>query len=416
MTTPTAFIHKPVLLKEVLHYISPITALTPLRRAGLQHGRKRLPLAIIKDRTPYTFVDATFGGGGYTKAILEKFPASKVIAVDQDPAAIEEAKALAGQYKGRVVPVRGKFGDLVSLLEKEAGITGQCIDGIVFDIGVSSYQLDQGYRGFSWRSDGPLDMRMCADNVHGPRFDVLANSSITAEHIVNTFSQEDLANIIYEYGEEGKSRRIARAIVKAREEAPIKTTAQLGQIVVKGAGKYFGNIHPATRTFQALRIYVNDELNQFKLGLSAAESLLKPQGTVVGVTFHSLEDRILKSFLRTNSGIIPGLGLRYYKQTGRNGYRGIEKYRRRHMNAEVSTIAALEKAFERDVENLNRKLEEEADLEEELTVASKKSDASFKITTKKAVQPSDEEVEENPRARSAKLRAGIRTENASYIE
>ncbi|KAI9352638.1 S-adenosyl-methyltransferase MraW [Obelidium mucronatum] len=383
-TVAQQFSHTPVLLKEVLHYISPITALTAYRGSGAA-GRRRQLLSSHKDTSAYTFVDATFGGGGYTKAILNTFPGSKLIAIDQDPAAIHEAKLLAEKYEpGRLVPVRGKFGNMSSLLEKELGMTGPCVDGVVFDIGVSSFQIDQGYRGFSWRFDGPLDMRMCADKVHGPRFDELANSSYTAEHIVNTFSEFDLANIIYEYGEERKSRKIARAIVKARTSEPITSTTQLGKIVLKGVGKYSENTHPAMRTFQALRIYINDELNQFKYGLSAAETLLKPSGTLVGVTFHSLEDSILKTFLREASGIQAGPGLRYYKESGKNGYRGIEKYRRRHYKAELPTIAAMEMAFEQDVERLEMNLRDDT---LEATSGETCDSTTFKIITRRAVPP-----------------------------
>ncbi|ORY35153.1 bacterial methyltransferase [Rhizoclosmatium globosum] len=422
MTSPitaAAFSHTPVLLQECLHYISPITALKPFVTRGAGTGRRRqglAPTTPAKDTSAYTFVDATFGGGGYTKAILERFPSARVIAIDQDPAAFKEAEALALKIGGdRVLPVRGKFGDMVALLEKELGLKGPCIDGVVFDIGVSSYQIDQGYRGFSFRTDGPLDMRMCSDKVHGPKYDLLANSSLTAEHIVNTFSEPDLANIIYENGDEKKSRRIARAIVKARQAESIKTTKQLADIVLKGAGKYVGAIHPATRTFQALRIYVNDELNQFRQGLLAAETLLKPSGTLVGVTFHSLEDTILKNFLRTTSGATIGLGLRYYKEKGRYGYQGIERYRNRRIS-EVSSIAAMEKLYQQDIERLEERRKELEEGREVFDVSKNQGDEegmkpSFQILTKKSVAPSDEEVERNVRARSAKLRAAVRTES-----
>ncbi|KAJ3061226.1 hypothetical protein HDU98_002859 [Podochytrium sp. JEL0797] len=417
-----AFSHNPVLLKEVLHYMSPITALTSFSATTQPvGGRRRQPLsaastiAPVRDTSAYTFVDATFGGGGYTRALLDTFPGSKVIAIDQDPAAIGEARKLAEKVgEGRVIPVRGMFGDMSGLLERELGMSGPCVDGVVFDIGVSSYQIDQGYRGFSWRADGPLDMRMCADKLHGPKFDEMANSSLTAEFVVNTYSEVDLANLIYQYGEEKKSRRIARAIVNARELEPIKTTAGLASVVVKGAGKYFGAIHPATRTFQALRIYVNDELNQFKQGLLCAETLLKPHGTLVGVTFHSLEDRLLKSFLRTTSGVTKGLGLRYYKESGRNGYKGIENYRRKEVN-EVGNIAAMERAFEQDSERLRMQslLEQQERFNDASWQQQDAANPSFSISTKKAVVPGDEEVHANVRARSAKLRAGVRTENGA---
>ncbi|KAJ3241106.1 hypothetical protein HDU81_001892 [Chytriomyces hyalinus] len=415
--TGSKFKHTPVLLKEVLKYINPAassaTANDSVRSNAGRRMRRQLGGLQARseaDMRDLTFVDATFGGGGYTRGILERFPRAKVIAIDQDPAAIQEAKDLADSFQGRVLPVRGKFGNLVQLLEKELGMKGPCIDGIVFDVGVSSYQIDNGHRGFSIKNDGPLDMRMCADSLHSPKFDVLANATLSADHVVNTFSQEDLANIIYEYGDEKKSRKIARAIVEARKVDPIQNTARLAQVIAEGAGKYLGNIHPATRTFQALRIYVNDEMNELRRGLSAAESLLRPQGTLVTVTFHSLEDGIVKQFLRKCSGTRPGLGLRYYKESGKFGYRGIEKYRRRD-ERELSSIAAMESALLEDmekIESMRQKPESNSDdrymsdAEEE---APGKENASFLKSVRKPVLPTDEEVDENPRARSAKLRA-----------
>ncbi|KAI8607396.1 ribosomal RNA small subunit methyltransferase H, partial [Chytriomyces sp. MP71] len=245
-----AFSHSPVLLRQVLQHLAPPAALAAAGASAVTApgGRTARRLAPALDASKYTFMDATFGGGGYTRAILEKFPNSKVIAIDQDPAAMEQAKQLAEQFKGRFIPLRGKFGSMTKLLESELGMIGPCLDGVVFDIGVSSYQLDNAYRGFSFRNEGPLDMRMCADTLVGPQFDELANSSLTADHIVNTFAESELADIIFEYGDERKSRRIARAIVQARDVNPIKTTRELSELVVKSAGKNYGAIHPATRT------------------------------------------------------------------------------------------------------------------------------------------------------------------------
>ncbi|KAJ3347415.1 hypothetical protein HDU83_002120 [Entophlyctis luteolus] len=405
--------HTPVLLKQVLRYLTP-----PLASGSVQGDisarRKRRALRTEsahsdlslnqRDLTEYTFVDATFGGGGYTRAILDRFPASRVIAVDQDPAAILRAKMLADSVEpGRVIPVRGKFGNLTRLLEQNLGMSGRCIDGIVFDVGVSSYQIDEAFRGFSWRHDGPLDMRMCWDAIHGDRFDELSNKTLTAEHVVNTFAESDLANIIYTFGEERKSRRIAHAIVKARTTERISTTTALAKIVAKSAGDYTANIHPATRTFQALRIYVNDELEELESGLWHSQMLLKPRGTLVAVTFHSLEDRIVKQFLRRASGVREGLGLRYYKSAGRGGYRGIDFYRRtRGRVAEADSIATMESVFEQDAEKLAQ-LEQwraqSADLGVRRELSMRDGTRHFETRTRKVVTPDADEVAGNVRAR-----------------
>ncbi|KAJ3133813.1 hypothetical protein HK100_004066 [Physocladia obscura] len=360
----------------------------------------------------------------------ENFPRAKVIAIDQDPAAIMCAKQMAVDYANRVLPVRGKFGNLAELLKKNFGMSGQCIDGIVFDIGVSSYQIDQGYRGFSIRNDGPLDMRMCADKLYGEKFDELANSTVTAEYVVNSyvgkrktkrndtnskidFLEKDLATMIFEYGDERKSRRIARAIVQARERNPIKTTSQLAAIIGKGAGKYLDSIHPATRTFQALRIYVNDELAELSRGLAQATDLLKPFGSLVAVTFHSHEDRIVKRFLRKESGKVEGLGLRYHKASGPGGYRGIDAYRRtRGLTQEAKSIAEMEIAYENDTEALTfRKVGNIELMEQEKSkMANNETNQLVRmvIRTKKAISASSDEIADNSRARSAKLRVGMR--------
>ncbi|TPX74314.1 hypothetical protein CcCBS67573_g04418 [Chytriomyces confervae] len=394
--TGNRFKHTPVLLKEVLKYISPAASATANDTVRSNAGRRmRRQLGGLQARSEadmrdLTFVDATFGGGGYTRAILERFPQAKVIAIDQDPAAIQEAKELADIFRGRVLPVRGKFGNLVQLLEKELGMKGPCIDGIVFDVGVSSYQIDKGHRGFSIKNDGPL-----------------------------AFSQEDLANIIYEYGDEKKSRKIARAIVEARKVDPIQNTARLAQAF--SSFMMFLLLESSLFQFQlsrvSLRIYVNDEMNELRHGLSAAELLLRPQGTLVTVTFHSLEDGIVKQFLRKCSGTRPGPGLRYYKESGKFGYRGIEKYRRRD-ERELSSIAAMESALLEDVEKIEslRQKTGSNDNYGDTTGSEEapgKENASFLKSVRKPVVPTDEEVDENPRARSAKLRAAVRTANGA---
>ncbi len=225
-----------------------------------------------------TYVDGTFGRGGYSKAILDAADC-RVEAIDRDPQAIEVGKLMEDQYKGRFMIHQGCFGDLDRLVNIDS------CDGVVLDIGVSSPQLDEASRGFSFQKDGPLDMRMSQE---GP----------TAAEVVNTKDESDLADIIYIYGEERKSRRVARSIVQEREaNGPLETTFQLADAVRRAVRKDRSGIDPATRTFQALRLYVNDELNELERGLRAAERLLAPEGRLVVVSFHSLEDRIVKTFL-----------------------------------------------------------------------------------------------------------------------
>ena len=265
MNRPTSP-HTPVLLDQVLDALSP--------KAGGD------------------YVDGTFGFGGYTGAILDAAPC-RVFAIDRDPSAEARADALrALGYGDRLVFLSGTFGSMVELLAKHDIAS---VDGIALDIGVSSMQLDDPARGFSFRADGPLDMRMGGD---GP----------TAADIVNQTPEEDLANLIYAFGEERASRRVAHAIVAARTDEAITRTGRLADIVrsavpkTKSTGK---TIDPATRTFQALRIYVNDELGELGRGLRAAEVLLKPGGRLAVVSFHSLEDRMVKEFLKARSGDMP---------------------------------------------------------------------------------------------------------------
>jgi 16S rRNA (cytosine1402-N4)-methyltransferase len=282
------------------------------------------------------YLDATFGAGGYTRAILET-PGARVIGIDRDQTAIAQGASLVAEANGRLDLVEDRFSDLDSVL------AGRAVDGVAFDLGVSSMQLDQAGRGFSFRLDGPLDMRM---GRGGP----------SAADIVARASERDLAAIIATLGEERHARAVARAIVKARGERPIETTRALAEIVARVVHAREGAIHPATRTFQGLRIFVNEELVELALGLSAAERVLKPGGRLVVVTFHSLEDRIAKNFL-----------------------------------AERSRAPAL-----------SRHLPE-----------TKAAPATFQVLTRRPETPADAESAANRRARSAKLRAAERTDAAA---
>jgi 16S rRNA (cytosine1402-N4)-methyltransferase len=297
-------------------------------------GRPALDFLKVKDGGIY--IDATFGAGGYTRAILAAADC-KVIAIDRDPTAIAAGADLVAQSNGRLTLVEDRF----SQLEQAARASGcGTVDGVVLDLGVSSMQLDSAPRGFSFRREGPLDMRMSGK---GP----------SAADVVNAASERDLANIIFILGEERHSRRLARAIVKAREQAPITTTAALADIVASVVRSKPGDIHPATRTFQALRIFVNDELGELAAALSAAERILKAGGRLVAVSFHSLEDRIVKTFLAERAAT-------------RGGSRHAPEV--------------------------------------------KHASLSFRLLTKRPVTADEDEVARNPRARSAKLRAAERTE------
>lgn len=255
MTAP----HAPVMLQEVL------TALEPAEGG--------------------VFVDGTLGAGGYSRAIL-KAAHCKVFGIDRDPDTRAFAEQLEREFPGRFAYLVGNFADMCALLASR-GVT--LVDGIVLDIGVSSMQLDRTERGFSFSKDGPLDMRMGREGA-------------SAADLVNSAGEDELADILYHYGEERASRRIAKAIVHARAEKPIERTAGLAEIVRAAAGRADKGKDPATRTFQALRIHINDELGALKSALSAAERLLKPGGRLVVVTFHSLEDRLVKQFAHSRSG------------------------------------------------------------------------------------------------------------------
>jgi 16S rRNA (cytosine1402-N4)-methyltransferase len=242
--------HLPVLLDEVL------AALEPLDGARI--------------------VDGTFGAGGYSRALLAR--GASVIAIDRDPNVIRYADALSADYPGRFQFVPGVFAELDDLA------AGQPVDGVVLDIGVSSMQLDEADRGFSFMREGPLDMRMAGEGE-------------SAADLVNTLDEADLATLLFAFGEERKSRRIAHGIVAARATAPIRTTTELARLIEKTIGRKPGDAHPATRSFQALRIAVNAEFDQLVEGLFASERLLGEGGRLAVVTFHSLEDRIVKRFL-----------------------------------------------------------------------------------------------------------------------
>ncbi|MEI6730781.1 MAG: 16S rRNA (cytosine(1402)-N(4))-methyltransferase RsmH, partial [Pseudomonadota bacterium] len=246
------------------------------------------------------YLDATFGAGGYSRALLESSQC-KVYAIDRDPSVAETAAKLAEAFPGRFCWLLGNFGDMIELLA-EKGVNS--VDAIIMDIGVSSMQIDQSERGFSFRNDGPLDMRMSSDGI-------------SAADVVNKFDEEELANIIYTYGEERKSRWVARAIVEYRKTTPITRTSQLAEIVRKVVRGGKDGVDPATRTFQALRIHVNDELGELTKALNSADKILSGEGKLVVVTFHSLEDRIVKQFFQSRSGETRG-GSRHLPQNWSN--------------------------------------------------------------------------------------------------
>ena len=260
--------HQPVLLAEVV-------AALGADNLGPQDGA--------------IYVDGTFGAGGYSRAILEAANCT-VFAIDRDPDAIAGADALVRQFEGRLHVIEGRFGDMVDLLAAR-GITA--VAGVTLDLGVSSMQLAEAERGFSFRFDGPLDMRM-------------EQAGESAADIVNQMAERPLADLIFTFGEEKKARRVAKAIVAARALAPITTTGRLAEIVRRAVGPAGPDrIDSATRTFQALRIAVNDEMGEIDRGLEAAEKLLAPGGRMAIVSFHSLEDRRVKHFMREHAGRNP---------------------------------------------------------------------------------------------------------------
>jgi 16S rRNA (cytosine1402-N4)-methyltransferase len=291
-------------------------------------------LAMLAPRDGGVYLDGTFGGGGYARAMLDSARCT-LWAIDRDPEAIERGASLIAQFPGRLHLLHGQFGDMMGLLA-DTGVAE--LDGVVLDLGVSSFQIDEPARGFSFRHDGPLDMRM---GKHGT----------SAADLVNTLPERALADVLYELGEERASRRIAHAIVAARQEAPIETTGRLAEIIRSVLPPDRSGNHPATRSFQALRIKVNDELGQIEAALEQATSLLAPGGRLVVVAFHSLEDRIVKRFMTQAAG-----------RTGSPS---------RHDPAGLKT---------RDAPN-------------------------FRLLTARALRPGASESDHNPRSRSARLRA-----------
>ena len=247
--------HIPVMLSEVLQYLKP--------------------------QKSEIYVDATFGNGGYTQAILDAADC-KVIALDRDPNVRIRANELKNMYGARFEFRSGQFGDFTDLVNEK-------INGAVFDIGVSSMQFDDAERGFSFTKEAALDMRMSCEGL-------------SAADIVNTYAEKDLADLIYQYGEERKSRQIAQKIVEYRRKKTIETTTELAEIIYTVLHKHGGEIDPATRTFQALRIAVNNELDELQKGLNGAALRLYGGGRLVVVDFHSLEDRIVKNFMKENGG------------------------------------------------------------------------------------------------------------------
>jgi 16S rRNA (cytosine1402-N4)-methyltransferase len=307
---PPASRHVPVLLNEML-------AALAVRRDGV-------------------YLDATFGGGGYSQAILAA-GAGRLYGLDRDPGAVATGNRLAAERR-EFAMLEGRFGDMVADLAA-AGV--QRLDGIVLDLGLSSVQLDDPSRGFSFAADGPLDMRM-------------SRQGLSAAELVNEADEATLATILYRYGEERAARRIARAIVERRRRAPLTRTRELAAVVAGAIGRHGGRIDPATRTFQALRIYLNEELDELERALAAAEGLLAPGGRLVIVAFHSLEDRLVKRFLAARSGDLP---------------------------------------------RPSRHLPEPTGMPEA---------ARFRPLFRHPVRPTAEEVRANPRARSARLRAAER--------
>jgi 16S rRNA (cytosine1402-N4)-methyltransferase len=304
--TPPDAPHIPVLLRPLLAAVAPVTGI---------------------------WLDGTLGAGGYARGLLDA-GADQVIGVDRDPLALDMARDWGADYGDRLRLVQGNFAQMDDYASD--------LDGVVLDLGVSSMQLDEAARGFSFMKDGPLDMRM-------------SQSGPTAADLVNETPEAELANIIFLYGEERASRRIAKSIVRVREDAPIDTTLQLAGIVERCLPRPKpGQTHPATRTFQAIRIAVNDEYGALIEGLEAAERALKPGGQLAVVTFHSIEDRMVKRFLQIRAGATGG------------GSRHAPKI--------------------------------------------EQPDPQFILKSRKAIGPDAQELEENPRARSAKLRVATRTE------
>ncbi|MFA6280210.1 MAG: 16S rRNA (cytosine(1402)-N(4))-methyltransferase RsmH [Bdellovibrionales bacterium] len=307
----TSQTHIPVMLQEVVEALAP-------REGGI-------------------YIDGTFGRGGYSRAILD-CAKTNVIGIDRDPDAIATGQEMVAAFAPRLTLLQGTFG---AMKEMMAGQNIMAVDGVTLDLGVSSPQLDEAERGFSFQADGPLDMRMSRD---GP----------TAADLVNETSESELATIIYTYGDERFSRRVAKRIVEARKEKTITRTTQLAALVRDVVPRSKDGVDPATRTFQALRIAVNDEMGELERGLAAAEQLLKPQGRLAIVSFHSLEDRCVKEFLRSRSSTAPRAS--------------------RHEPTNEKTV-----------------------------------EPTFLLRSRKPQSPSAAEIDANPRSRSARLRIAERT-------
>ena len=314
------------------------------RAMGLEHRPVMVEemIEMLKPAAGEVFVDGTFGGGGHSRALLAA-AACIVWGIDRDPAAVALGRAEAARHGGRLRVIEGAFGDMEALLAGH-GVTR--VDGVALDLGLSTAQLDDPRRGFSFQRDGPLDMRM-------------AQAGPTAAELVNGAAEFELAEIIHRFGEERGARRIARAIVTARKRAPIRRTRELARIVAGAARGAAGAIHPATRTFQAIRIWINNELGEegeLGRGLAAAERLLRPGGRVAVISFHSLEDREVKRFLSTRAGVAP--------------------LPARHVPVAAGAAPA----------------------------------PSFRLIARRVRKPQPREIAANRRARSARLRAAVRTD------
>ncbi len=308
--------HYPVLINEVLQTLAP--------------------------KKDDIIVDATFGAGGYSRNILNTAPC-QLYAIDRDPNASLAAQKMSDEFGERFKFLTGQFGDMQTLLN-DVGV--EKVDGIVLDIGISSMQIDQAARGFSFMRDGPLDMRMSANGV-------------SAADIVNSFSEADLARIFYILGDEKRSYPIAGAIVRMRAETPLKTTLDLANLIENTVSKGKSKIHPATKVFQALRIFVNQELGELVKALNAAEHLLKPNGRLVVVSFHSLEDRIVKNFFKSRTG---------------------------NVSSPSRHVMMVEDAIK----------------------------PSFSLINRKVITATKDELDLNIRSRSAKLRAAMRSEAQAF--